>query len=127
VAGVIDPESSAVTLSNAGHLPVIRMRHKRVVETYPANAPPLGILAQSQFENVSFQLGTDSLYLYTDGLLEAKLADGRRQDQAGLETLFARHADKAPVERLQHIVADSRPANGDIEDDMTLLMIEAGQ
>jgi phosphoserine phosphatase RsbU/P len=127
VAGLIDPESSAVTLSNAGHLPVIRMRHKRVVETYPANAPPLGILAQSQFENVSFRLGTDSLYLYTDGLLEAKLADGRRQDQAGLETLFASHVDKAPVERLQHIVAASRPANGDIEDDMTLLMIEAAQ
>lgn len=125
VAGVIDPKTSEVTLSNAGHLPVIRMRGKRVVESYPATAPPLGVLAESQFENQSFRLGEDTLYLYTDGLLEAKLANGRRQDQAGLQALFARHAGKPPVERLQHIVAALRPAESDIEDDMTLLLIEA--
>jgi serine phosphatase RsbU (regulator of sigma subunit) len=125
VAGVIDPETSAVMLSNAGHLPVIRMRGKRVVESYPAAAPPLGVLAESQFENHAFRLGEDTLYLYTDGLLEARLANGQRQDQAGLQALFVRHADKPPVERLQHIVAALRPEEGDIEDDMTLLLIEA--
>jgi serine phosphatase RsbU (regulator of sigma subunit)/HD-like signal output (HDOD) protein len=125
VAGVIDPESSEVNLCNAGHLPVIRMRGKQVVESYAASAPPLGILAEGRFENKRLQLGQDTLYLYTDGLLEAKLADGRRQNLAGLQKLFARHAECPPVERLQQIVAALRPPSGDVDDDMTLLLIEA--
>ena len=124
VTGVIDPETTQVQLCNAGHLPVLRMRGRQVVERYPALSPPLGILADSQFENHSLKLGGDTLYLYTDGLQEARLADGRRQDQAGLETLFSRHAEKQPVERLQHIVAALRPDQGDVADDMTLLLIE---
>jgi serine phosphatase RsbU (regulator of sigma subunit) len=124
-AGVIDPESSQVELCNAGHLPVIRMRGKQVVECYAASAPPLGILAEGRFENRRLQLGRDTLYLYTDGLLEAKLADGSRQNLAGLQMLFARHAECPPVERLQQIVSTLRPHDGDVDDDMTLLLIEA--
>jgi sigma-B regulation protein RsbU (phosphoserine phosphatase) len=124
VAGVIDLETTEVQLCNAGHLPVLRMRGRQVIERYPALSPPLGILADSQFENRNLKLGNDTLYLYTDGLQEAKLADGQRQDQKGLEALFARHAEKAPVERLQHIVAALRPSQGDVADDMTLLLIE---
>ena len=125
VAGVIDPETTQVTLCNAGHLPVLRMRGRQVMEHYPADSPPLGILAESQFENRNLRLGDDCLYLYTDGILEAKLADGRRQDQEGLERLFGRHANKPPAERLQHIVATLRPSQGAVADDMTLLLIEA--
>jgi serine phosphatase RsbU (regulator of sigma subunit)/HD-like signal output (HDOD) protein len=125
VAGVIDPQTSQVTLCNAGHLPVLRLRGKQVIERYPADSPPLGILADSAFENRSLELGNDTLYLYTDGLLEARLADGRRQDQPGLERLFARHAERPPVQRLQHIVAALRPDQGEVADDMTLLLIEA--
>jgi serine phosphatase RsbU (regulator of sigma subunit) len=101
------------------------MRGNQLVDSYSANGPPLGILAESLYENHSFRLGGDTLYLYTDGLLEARLADGRRQDQTGLNALFAHHADKPLVERLQRIVAALRPDEGDIEDDMTLLLIEA--
>jgi serine phosphatase RsbU (regulator of sigma subunit) len=125
VAGVIDPESSEVSLCNAGHLPVMRMRGKRVVESYAANAPPLGVLAEGRFENRRLRLGQDSLYLYTDGLLEAKLPDGSRQNLAGLQKLFTRHAERPPVERLQQIVAALRPHDGEVDDDMTLLLIEA--
>jgi serine phosphatase RsbU (regulator of sigma subunit) len=125
VAGVIDPHTTQVQLCNAGHLPVLRMRGRQVIERYPADSPPLGILADSQFESRSLKLGNDTLYLYTDGLLEAKLTDGRRQDQPGLERLFARHAEQPPVERLQHILAALRPAQGEVADDMTLLLIQA--
>ncbi len=125
VAGVIDLETSEVKLCNAGHPTVLRMRRKQVVGVYPADGPPLGIMGETLYENRSFRLGEDTLYLYTDGLLEARLHDGRRQDQDGLNNLFALHAGKPPVERLQHIVAALRREDGQIEDDMTLLLIEA--
>jgi serine phosphatase RsbU (regulator of sigma subunit) len=125
VAGVINPQTTEVSLCNAGHPSVIRMRHNHIVGVYPADGPPLGITAETLYENRSFRLGEDALYLYTDGLLEARLQDGRRQNQEGLNALFAAHADKPPVQRLQHIVAALRREDGQIEDDMTLLLIEA--
>jgi phosphoserine phosphatase RsbU/P len=123
-AGVIDPATSQVVLSNAGHLPVLRLRHSQPVAEYAATAPPIGILPETPFRNESFNLGDDSLYLYTDGLLEAKRSAGEQQGKMGLLTLFGKYAAKPPVERLQHIIAGVRQAGGDIKDDMTLLLIE---
>lgn len=125
-AGVIDPASSQVVVSNAGHLPLIRMRGKQAVAEYAASSPPLGILPEIQFNNEAFELGGDSLYLYTDGMLEAKISADERQGKAGLLSLFGRYTTHPPVERLQLILAGLRQATAtDMEDDMTLLLIEA--
>ncbi len=126
-AGVIDPATSQVVLSNAGHLPVFRLRQAQPVAEYAATAPPIGIMAETQFQNESFKLGDDALYLYTDGLLEAKRDGETRLGKAGLLAHFGRYAAKPPVERLQHIVAGLRRDSGEIEDDMTLLLIQAGR
>ncbi|MCU7842875.1 MAG: HDOD domain-containing protein [Candidatus Thiodiazotropha sp. (ex Monitilora ramsayi)] len=123
-AGVIDPETSEVMLCNAGHLPVLRMRQSQPVGEYPALSPPLGIMPETMFRNETFNLKEDSLYLYTDGLLEAKVTAQERQGKERLLTLFGKYANKQPVERLQFIVADLRQQSEEIEDDMTLLLIE---
>ncbi|MCW9059374.1 MAG: HDOD domain-containing protein [Gammaproteobacteria bacterium] len=123
-AGIFDPESRVVRLANAGHLPSVVMHDRRLVREYPADAPPLGIVPEAEFPGVDFCLEDHSLYLYTDGLLEARLAGGRRLEREGLLELLARHSDAAPVERLQHIVAAVRGDSGVMDDDLTLLMIE---
>lgn len=123
-AGIFDPESRRVCLANAGHLPSVVMRGRRLVREYPADAPPLGIVPEAEFPSVDFCLEDHSLYLYTDGLLEARLAGGRRLEREGLLELLARHSGAAPVERLQHIVAAVRGDSGVMDDDLTLLMIE---
>ncbi len=122
--GIFDPESRVVRLANAGHLPSVVMHDRRLVREYPADAPPLGIVPEAEFPGVDFCLEDHSLYLYTDGLLEARLAGGRRLEREGLLELLARHSDAAPVERLQHIVAAVRGDSGVMDDDLTLLMIE---
>lgn len=123
-AGVYDPESRSVRLANAGHLPSLVMHGRRLVQEYPADAPPLGIVPDAEFPGVEFRLEQHTLYLYTDGLLEARLASGRRLEREGLRDLLARHSGAAPVERLQQIVAAVRGDSGGMEDDLTLLMIE---
>lgn len=124
-AGVIDPENSQVVVSNAGHLPLIRMRRQEQVAEYAASSPPLGILPETRFNNEAFELGADSLYLYTDGMLEAKISADERQGKSGLLGLFGRYAKHPPVERLQLILAGLRQTTEtDVEDDMTLLLIE---
>lgn len=125
-AGVIDPATTQVVMSNAGHLPLIRMRGQQAVAEYPASSPPLGILPETPFVNDNFRLGGDSLYLYTDGMLEAKISAEQRQGMSGLQGLFGRYAAHHPVERLQLILAGLRRASTtDMEDDMTLLLLEA--
>jgi sigma-B regulation protein RsbU (phosphoserine phosphatase) len=123
IAGVFDPETRRVRLANAGHLPAVQMRGRRLVREYPAAAPPLGILPDAEFPGTDFCLD-QSLYLYTDGLLEARLAGGQRLEREGLLGLLARYDGSEPVERLQQIVAAVRDGSGNVEDDLTLLLIE---
>ena len=124
IAGVFDPASRRVRLANAGHLPAVQMCGRRLVKEYPAAAPPLGIMSDAEFPGTDFCLEDHSLYLYTDGLLEARLAGGRRLEREGLLDLLIRHGGSVPVERLQQIVAAVRGGSGSVEDDLTLLLIE---
>ena len=123
-AGVYDPVTGRVRLANAGHLPTLEFKGRRLLREYPADAPPLGIVPEADFPGVDFCLEDHSLYLYTDGLLEARLSSGRRLEREGLLDLLARYSDAAPVERLQQIVAAVRDESRVMEDDLTLLMIE---
>ena len=123
-AGLYDPDTGRVRLASAGHLPALVMHGRRLIREVPAAAPPLGIVPEAEFPSVDFCLEDHTLYLYTDGLLEARLATGRRLEREGLLELLARYSGAAPVERLQQIVAAVRGDSGEVEDDLTLLMIE---
>jgi HD-like signal output (HDOD) protein/serine phosphatase RsbU (regulator of sigma subunit) len=124
VAGVWDPSTGRVRLANAGHLPVVQMKDSYVAREFEAAAPPLGIAPECAFSVEEFTLGEGSLYLYTDGLLEAKITSNRRLERDGLLELLAKYAKVPPVERLQRIVASVQKADGGIDDDLTLMVIE---
>lgn len=124
IAGVFDPRSREVELANAGHLPALRMQGGRQVVSYPAMAPPLGVLADVEFPSTRFRLGPDRLYLYTDGLLEAALEGGRQLGMDGLLRLLAGHAHLPPTRRLQEMVAAVRQGGARVGDDLTILLIE---
>ena len=122
-AGVFDPQTRAIRLANAGHLPALQTDSGRVTQEYPATAPPLGVAPDTEFDNVEISLGEQRLYLYTDGLLEARIGAHRRLEQDGLERLLQKFENSAPVERLQEIVASVRRGPAGIEDDLTVLVI----
>ncbi len=124
VAGLYNPQSGRVRLANAGHPPVIQMSSTQQQAEYPATAPPLGVVTVIDFPSIEFQLGNDSLYLYTDGLIEARISGQQRLEQQGLITLFSRYAHKSPQERLQRIVAEVRRGQASSDDDITLLLVE---
>ncbi|GMQ89223.1 MAG: hypothetical protein BMS9Abin09_0688 [Gammaproteobacteria bacterium] len=123
VAGVFDPESGEVILSSAGHLPALHMGPAALIGEYPAEAPPLGIVPDSQFENDTFVLGGGCLYLYTDGLLEARVGD-QRLEKEGLLRLFREHAHLPLAARPGAIVDAVLDSEGVVDDDLTLVIIE---
>lgn len=123
VAGVLDTESGVVTLSSAGHLPALHIGPAALMGTYPAEAPPLGIVKDNQFENRTFALGGGCLYLYTDGLLEARVGDQRLEEE-GLLRLLREHSHLPLAARPGAIVDAVVDPEGIVEDDLTLVIIE---
>ena len=126
VAGVLDPGTSEVTLCSAGHLPALHMGCAALIAEYPANAPPLGINPDSVFSNETFHLQGGSLYLYTDGLLEARLEDGRLERE-GLIQLVKEHSYLPAPQRAAAIASAVQASDGAVEDDLTLVIIDGRQ
>ena len=124
LAGVVDQASGEVTLASAGHLPAIHMGCAALIDEYPAKAPPLGISPDSIFPNNTFELQGGCLYLYTDGLLEARLADGERLERDGLIRVLKEHASVPLCDRPLAITDSVVGQDGVLEDDLTLMIIE---
>lgn len=128
IAGIFHPTSRQVQLVNAGHLPALVIRHDGEVLRLPAAEPPLGIVADTRYRlSAPVALNDASLYLYTDGVTEAPLAEGQMLQEDGLIYLLQRHQALAPVQRLQAIVQAIEPAGGaraSLHDDITLLLID---
>ena len=65
----LDPVSGRATVVGAGHPPLLIARKNGTVEQFASSAPPLGVLANSEFGSESLDLGEgDAFVLYTDGI-----------------------------------------------------------
>ncbi|MCP4492619.1 MAG: HDOD domain-containing protein [Gammaproteobacteria bacterium] len=126
VAGVFDPDTRKLLISNAGHLPPVVMRGACFDTEYPAEAPPLGVTGDIGFSLVELTLDRGKqLYLYTDGLPEAWLDEGERLQHHGMLNLFGRYAAIAREQRLQYLVKHIRDNGGWFDDDLTVLLLES--
>jgi sigma-B regulation protein RsbU (phosphoserine phosphatase) len=122
VAGIYDLERGVVTCANAGHEPTLWHRPTHAFEAFPAEAPPLGILpGAGPIPEREFSLEGGTLYVFSDGLTEAKTKGGAALGRPGLEALIARFASESLAVRLQEILAEARSTGQ--RDDLTLLAL----
>ncbi len=99
-------------LANAGHLPP----YFNVTEMQSPSALPLGIVPEAQYEALRFHLSeVDRLMLYTDGLLEARKADGELFGFSRIAELLATTGDAEKI-------ADAAQQFGQ-DDDITVLTV----
>lgn len=127
VAGVLDPRTGRVVLANAGHEPPLLMRGDSV-ERVEGGMPPLGIdptLFLSGCPESPVDLAGGTLYLFTDGLTEAKGDDGVMLGADGVQALLRRHAGLPAPERLAAVVDEIAPDGMALRDDLTMLVVEA--
>lgn len=123
IGGRYDPRTGQVWLANAGHLPALYLPERAPAQELPADAPPLGVLPDAQFVTQELNLNTGTLYLYTDGLIEARLPSGAELGIAGLKELLRKHAGVPALLRARQVLDAVRDA--EIRDDVTLLMIDS--
>ena len=121
--GYYNPKTDVVTWSNAGLPPVIFKCPKCTIETWTADAPPLGIKASDlSFQQQSMQLKQGGLYLLTDGLTDARNSDNQRRELAGIIEDIKNTESESPEVRIGKLITSARRHT--LNDDATVLLIE---
>ncbi len=123
VAGIYDPTDDVVELVNAGNPPALLLERTGNVQQIAAQAPPLGVVAEAEFSHSRFPLGGGSLYLFSDGISEARLGGKAMLGIDGLTSLLLALAGQPPQQRLEAVVHKLKDA-GTRRDDVTLLLVE---
>jgi len=123
IGGRFNPENGLIQIANAGHLPALYLPANGPIQEFPADAPPLGIVAEAQFVTRELSLAEGALYLYTDGLIEARPRNGGELGISGLKGLLRRCADVPAAQRARRLLDAVRDA--EIHDDLTLMFIDS--
>ena len=98
---IINSETGEVELSSAGHNPAFVITGRgmeKALHEKTSKGLPLGILEDYVYESVSFKLKKDDqLFLYTDGVTEARNLDDEEFGESGLKRFLARPRGKNPA------------------------------
>jgi sigma-B regulation protein RsbU (phosphoserine phosphatase) len=116
--------SGEVILTNAGHCPPLVLR-EREVGTIDATGFPVGMFGES-FTTTRIRLAPgESLFVYTDGLTEARLPDGEEYGTERLVRLLREHRNDPPRGLASRAIEDMDSFLGGVprHDDLTILVV----
>ena len=125
VAGLYWPRQGRVRFANAGHQPPLWRRPDRSYQSYPAEAPPLGILQKIAPEDRDIDLAGGEFYIFTDGLTEYRHSSGEELGVDGFIQLIEMFAGEDPARRLELLLETLAAESGwEVRDDLTVLAID---
>lgn len=128
----IAPDGRRAGLCLAGHPSPLLACPGRPAELLPYdnNGPALGLLPGARWPRMQVELGAEwSLMLYTDGLIEGRVGEGRRErlGQEGMVAMVRRQLAEGlrGEELLRAAVNEVRDLNGgELTDDVAVLMLD---
>lgn len=122
---ILDPASGHVRYANAGHEPPYRCRAGSAGELWAAGMP-LGLMPDIRYEECEATLTPgETLFFYSDGLVEAHAPAGEMFGFPRLQKLLEGHGDGAALVDL--LIEKLRQFTGEAweqEDDVTLLTLQ---
>ncbi|MFQ5467217.1 MAG: PP2C family protein-serine/threonine phosphatase, partial [Kiloniellaceae bacterium] len=124
VAGIYDPRAGHARIANAGHEPPLLRLPDRSYRTFPASAPPLGILNDVTYSDTEIPLAGGELYMFSDGLTEFGYRGDEQLGVEGLIQLVEALADLPIDERLKTLLAELDREGWQVRDDLTVLAID---
>ncbi|KPI04804.1 response regulator receiver modulated serine phosphatase [Actinobacteria bacterium OV450] len=126
----ISPDGRRAGLCLAGHpAPLISRPGRRAqLLPYENSGPALGLLPKARWPRRQVELGGAwSLMLYTDGLIEGRIGEGReRLGQDGMVEMINRHLDRGLSGEglLEASVTEARRLNGgELTDDVAVVLL----
>lgn len=127
IFGTLTPQAGgfAVALAGGGHPPVLLMRADGSADYLPTPGGFLvGILPDARFTAATTTLTAgDTLLLYTDGLTEARIADGARYGDEALLDFATRLAPVAAATAVTAVVGLLDSFGDGLDDDTALLAL----
>ena len=124
IAGFYDPVRGRVQMANGGHQAALVRRADARYEEVAAAAPPIGVLPGMEYPISEIELGPDAIYLYTDGMSESIVGNGRQLETDGLKQVIESASSVAPAGRLDAMLEDWRMKGYTTHDDITLMLVE---
>ncbi|MCD4825328.1 MAG: serine/threonine-protein phosphatase [Phycisphaerae bacterium] len=121
--GVIDAQTSIVTLSRAGHPAPILIRPGQAPEAMQLPGPLLGIMPDAEYESVEVPMRPgDRLFLYSDGVEDILCGKGRDRTEELAEIIkpFASLEREAFIQRIYEKLSFHQQ----VFDDVTVLLME---
>jgi phosphoserine phosphatase RsbU/P len=122
-------QDGSVEFVNAGHLPVLHI-HSDGVTPKDSTGIPLGMFCDTRFPVHRLTLAHgDSLFLYTDGLTEARNNVGAEYGLRRIQTLAARHTGIEPAGLIAECLGDLLSFQEGMKqtDDLTLLAMRRAE
>ena len=102
---ILDTERREISYSNAAHHPLYIFRNKeRIFRSFDTEGLPIGVDKQSQFGHKRIRLESgDYIFLFTDGLPEARNSRGEELTNEKLLKLLAHNTDREPEDLAESV------------------------
>lgn len=130
----ISPDGRRAGLCLAGHPAplIVRAGGTARLLPYESSGPALGLLPKARWPRRQVELGGAwSLMLYTDGLIEGRVGEGReRLGQDGMVEMINRHLDAglSGEDLLEASVTEARRLNGgELTDDVAVVLLSRAE
>jgi len=123
--GVLDPRARQLSYASAGHPHAWRIPGSGPPDRLEATAPPLGLSAKGNIElsQVPWVMGEDLLCLCSDGLLDARDAEGESFGADRLLEGIAKRRQQPAEEIVSALIAELNAFAPHPADDITLLVL----
>ena len=126
--GVLDHERQTLTLASAGHPPVLRKNAKtgKLEALENAGGIPVGMMEGSEYSQVEIPVSAgDVLFLYTDGVTEARDQKGKEYTGEGLKLSAAKKCATAR-EYAEQLLEDLKifTRGAEPHDDITVIAVK---
>ncbi|HTR26884.1 MAG TPA: PP2C family protein-serine/threonine phosphatase [Terriglobales bacterium] len=122
---ILDVTKNTLTYASAGHWPPVLLRRSGESLSLTDGGPPLGLFREHSYQDIELQLQTgDRLVLYTDGLTEARNAEGEEFGEHNVTRVGNQNRHLAASEMLDFLRLEVTAfCQGTFHDDLTLVVV----
>ena len=122
--GIYDSNKKELLLSSAGHEPPIIFDSNGNFSNYNESGPPLGIMANTKYQEHTIPFDKSSMYIFTDGITEIRNPKGEELGSVGFQNYIKKYKDHPNNERLKAMIDDILGAGHVQKDDLTIVAID---
>jgi phosphoserine phosphatase RsbU/P len=118
-------DDGTLRIANAGHCPPLIVRRDGTIASIASTGPVIGMLSEARWSTATTRLEPgETLVLYSDGLVEARSADGVEFGVGGLKNVLQQPPGAAAATLAAEILdAVERHTGGVRHDDLTLVVV----